>query len=171
MVFRSSSARPEIESRLIGSASMVLTGSGDGPFDARCRNISPSVRYMDAADASHSRAARSAIASSTGCTSVGELEMTRRISATAVCCSSASFVALKRRTFSIAIAAWSAKVFTRAICLSVNARASMRQRVIAPMARSSRIRGTERIECEPVRLCSSRPSGNSSSGAAARSSR
>ncbi len=53
--------------------------------------------------ASHSRAARSAIASSTGCTSVGELEITRRISLIAVCCSSASFVSLNRRTFSIAI--------------------------------------------------------------------
>ena len=36
--------------------------------------------------------------------------MTRRISAVAVCCSSASLVSLNRRAFSIAITAWSAKV-------------------------------------------------------------
>ena len=40
--------------------------------------------------------------------------------------------------------AWSANVLTRAICLSVNARASMRHSPIAPIARSSRISGTER---------------------------
>ena len=54
------------------------------------------------------RARRSA--SNTGCTSVGELLMTRRISAVAVCRSSASCVSLNSRTFSIAITAWSAKV-------------------------------------------------------------
>jgi hypothetical protein len=42
--------------------------------------------------------------------------MTFRISAVAVCCSSASFVSLNRRTFSMAIAAWSAKVFSSEIC-------------------------------------------------------
>ena len=51
------------------------------------------------------RSALATIASNTGCTSVGVLEMTRRISAVAVCCSSASFVSLNRRTFSIAITA------------------------------------------------------------------
>jgi len=79
--------------------------------------------YIDAADASHSRAARSAIASSTGCMSVGELEMTRRISAMAVCCSSASFVSLNNRAFWIAITAWSANVFSSAISFSVYGRA------------------------------------------------
>src|SRR5215470_74915 len=39
---------------------------------------------------SHRRMALWAIASKTGCTSVGELEITRKISAVAVCCSSAS---------------------------------------------------------------------------------
>jgi hypothetical protein len=48
-----------------------------------------------------------AIASNTGCTSVGELLITLRTSAVAVCLSSASFVSLNRRTFSIAITAWS----------------------------------------------------------------
>ena len=45
---------------------------------------------MLASVAPHTRAAFSATASITGCRSVGELEMTRRISAVAVCCSSAS---------------------------------------------------------------------------------
>ena len=40
-----------------------------------------------------------AIASNTGCTSVGELAITFRISAVAVCRSSASLVSLNRRTF------------------------------------------------------------------------
>jgi hypothetical protein len=50
------------------------------------------------------------MASKTGRTSVGELDITRRISLVAVCCSSASFVSLNSRTFSMAMAAWSAKV-------------------------------------------------------------
>ena len=58
----------------------------------------------------NSRIALPTIASNTGCTSVGELLMTLRISAVAVCRSSASLVSLNRRTFSIAITAWSAKV-------------------------------------------------------------
>ena len=58
-------------------------------------------------------------AASTGCTSVGDLEMTRRISAVAVCCSSASFVSLNRRTFSMAITAWSAKDCINPISLSL----------------------------------------------------
>ena len=57
------------------------------------------------------------MASNTGWMSVGELEITRRISAVAVCCSSDSVSSRFRassswnsRTFSIAITAWSAKV-------------------------------------------------------------
>ncbi len=64
--------------------------------------------------------------SRTGWTSVGELLMTRRISLVAVCCSSASVSArlracssVNRRTFSIAMTAWSAKIFSSAICWSV----------------------------------------------------
>jgi hypothetical protein len=53
------------------------------------------------------------MASNTGCTSVGEPEITRRMSAVAVCCSSASFVSLNRRTFSMAMTAWAAKVSRR----------------------------------------------------------
>ncbi len=69
----------------------------------------------------------------TGWTSVGELLMTRRISLVAVCCSSASvrsaFLAcssVSSRAFSMAIAAWSAKVSIRAIWLSANGRTSWR---------------------------------------------
>ena len=51
-----------------------------------------------------------AIASNTGCTSDGELAITLRMSAVAVCRSSASWVSLNSRAFSIAITAWSAKV-------------------------------------------------------------
>ena len=50
------------------------------------------------------------MASNTGCTSDGELAITFRMSAVAVCRSSASCVSLNSRTFSIAITAWSAKV-------------------------------------------------------------
>ena len=45
------------------------------------------------------------MASNTGCTSVGDSLITRRMSAVAVCCSSASVVSLIRRTFSMAITA------------------------------------------------------------------
>ncbi len=55
----------------------------------------------------HSVRARSAMASNTGCTSVGDSLITARISAVAVCRSSASCVSLNSRAFSIAISAWS----------------------------------------------------------------
>ena len=51
------------------------------------------------------------MASNTGCTSDGELAMTLRMSAVAVCRSSASLVSLNSRAFSIAIRAWSRKDF------------------------------------------------------------
>ena len=64
--------------------------------------------------------------SNTGCTSVGEPEITVRISLVAVCCSRASvseaFLAcssLSRRAFSTAITAWSAKVWSSAISAGV----------------------------------------------------
>ena len=70
------------------------------------------MRRIVASAAPQSRAALSTTVSITGWRSVGELEMTRRISAVAVCCCSASvrsrFLAsssLKRRTFSTAMAA------------------------------------------------------------------
>ena len=67
--------------------------------------------------------------SKTGCTSVGELLITRRISLVAVCCSSASVSSrlrasssVNRRTFSMAMTAWSAKVWSSSICLSEKGR-------------------------------------------------
>ncbi len=71
--------------------------------------------------------------SKTGCTSVGDWLITLRISLVAVCCSRASvrsaFLAcssLSSRAFSMAIAAWSAKVSISAIWLSVNGSTSYR---------------------------------------------
>ena len=88
--------------------------------------VAPTSR-MTTSCAPHRRAALSATASNTGWVSVGELLMTFRISAVAVCCSSASVISalracssLNSRTFSIAITAWSAKVLSSATCLSVN---------------------------------------------------
>ena len=87
-----------------------------------------------------SRRALLAMVSKTGCTSVGELEMTLRISLVAVCCSRVSVrsrlrasSSLKSRTFSMAITAWSAKVLRSSICPSVNGPASVRAIAIAPM--------------------------------------
>ena len=51
----------------------------------------------------------------------------------AVCCSSASFVSLNRRTFSIAITAWSAKVRSRAISRSVNGPTARRATWMPPI--------------------------------------
>jgi len=76
---------------------------------------------MRASVASQMRAARSATASMTGCTSAGELEMTRSTSLMAVCCSRASFVSLNSRAFSMAMTAWLANVPSRVICLSDSA--------------------------------------------------
>ena len=88
------------------------------------------------------RRALAAIVSNTGWTSVGELEMTRRISLVAVCCSSVSVrsrlrasSSLNSRTFSMAITAWSAKVFSSSICVSVNGPASGAPTMIAPIDR------------------------------------
>ena len=65
----------------------------------------------------------------TGSSSPGEVEMTPSTSEVAVCCSNASLssrvracTSSNRRAVSIAITAWSAKVVTNSICLSVNGR-------------------------------------------------
>ena len=80
--------------------------------------------------------------SNTGCASVCDWLITRRISLVAVCCSSASFVSLNRRTFSIAITAWSAKVWSSATCRSVKSSTLVRRRLIDPIATPSRNIGT-----------------------------
>ncbi len=101
------------------------------PVPRPARTSSPSYRHTSTAHAPKSRMALSAIASKTGCTSVCAWLMARRMSAVAVCRSSASprsllraSSSLNRRTFSMAITAWSAKVWSSAICLSENGSAS-----------------------------------------------
>ncbi len=73
----------------------------------------------------------------------------RSTSAVAVCCSSAivsswlrASSSVKRRTFSIAITAWSANVRSSSIWRSENDPGSTRATAIAPTARPSRIIGT-----------------------------
>ena len=92
------------------------------------------------------------IASNTGCVSVSELLMTLRISAVTVCCSSDSVSSLvractssNRRTFSIAITAWSANVVASSICWSVNGRTVERVRHITPIVTPSRSSGTPNV--------------------------
>jgi hypothetical protein len=65
------------------------------------RSWSPSTWKIVASKASHRRAALLNTAANTGWTSVGELEMTRRISAVAVCCSSDSVSARLRLSTSL----------------------------------------------------------------------
>ena len=96
------------------------------------------------------------IVSKTGWTSVGELLITLRISLVAVCCSSASVSSrlrasssLNRRTFSMAITAWSAKVWSSAICVSVKGRLRGAWTVMAPIGLPSCNIGTDRA-CRTV---------------------
>ena len=70
------------------------------------------------ASAEKSRSQHSMIFSNTGDASAIEWLMTSSTSDVAVCCSSASRVSLNRRTFSMAITAWSAKVCSSATSLS-----------------------------------------------------
>ena len=60
-----------------------------------------------------------------------------------------------RRTFSIAIAAWSAKVDTSSICLSVNGRTSERVSASTPIGTPSRSIGTPRMVRKPPSLLAS----------------
>src|SRR5947209_2215755 len=60
------------------------------PYEATTFRTSPSTRARDTSFASQRRVAFSDTASRKGWMSVGELLITRRISAVAVCCSSAS---------------------------------------------------------------------------------
>jgi hypothetical protein len=69
--------------------------------------------------------------SNTGCTSVGDSLITARISAVAVCLSSASFVSRNSRAFWIAITAWSAKVLKSAFRLRFRIWSSTASRSIA----------------------------------------
>ena len=73
----------------------------------------------------------------------------------------ASFVSLNRRTFWIAITAWSAKVSTRAISAASNGRTSSRSSEITPRASPSRSNGTLSAVRNPMRFWMSRTSGYS----------
>ncbi len=95
--------------------------------------------------------------SNTGWTSVGELLITRRISLVAVCCSRDARSSLLRvsssvnsLTFSIAITAWSAKVWRSEICLSLKGRASILVTVMAPIGRPSCSIGTDSTVLNPA---------------------
>ena len=85
--------------RIPGDRSFVPVHKRERSFteQAASRMTSPpSTGRIDASSAPHSRAALSAIASSTGWTSVGELAMTPKISLVAVCCSNDSFKFLEQ---------------------------------------------------------------------------
>ncbi len=92
--------------------------------------------------------------------------MTRRISLVAVCCSRVSVrsrlrasSSWNRRTFSMAITAWSAKVSRSSICLSEKGRTSRRRIRMAPRGCSSRNRGVARVVRWPKSFWVSRPIG------------
>jgi len=91
----------------IGKCEGPRSGSGpSGPAAAAGEKVAPSQRNTNAMSQRISRTAVWTMASNTGCTSVGDWLITRRISDVAVCRSSASLVSLKSRAFSIAITAW-----------------------------------------------------------------
>ena len=60
-----------------------------------------------------------------------------------------SWISSNSRTFSIAITAWSAKVVTSSICLSVNGRTSERTIDMTPMGVPSRSNGTPSMVRKP----------------------
>ena len=94
---------------------------------ARSRKTSPSRRQIEAVVASQSSTAEAISVSNTACRSNAERLMTFSTSAVAVCCCSASVrsrvracTSSNRRTFSIAMTAWSAKVCTSSTWRCVN---------------------------------------------------
>ena len=82
---------------------------------AACRRRSAQTRLPSARHSSHGALGEGV---EPGCTSVGEPLITFSTSAVAVCVSSAFWVSLISRAFSIAITAWSAKVRSRSIWCS-----------------------------------------------------
>ena len=104
----------------------------------------------------------SRILSNTGAASATELLMTLRISAEAVCRSSASRVSLNSRTFSMAITAWSAKVRSRSACSGENGPGSTRVTLMAPANCPSRTIGTLSIARNPRLRATSRHTAGSS---------
>ena len=67
-------------------------------------------------------------------------------------CRLLSWISSNRRTFSIAIAAWSAKVAASSICFSVNGRTSVRVSVNTPTGAPSRSIGTPSMLRKPPSL-------------------
>ena len=97
---------PVADSRVTGSGKLFASPSRFGPwYPARCTRPSSPTTVMPTKCPSKSRSQLSRILSNTGLVSAIELEMAPSTSPEAFCCSSASFVSLNRRTFSIAIAA------------------------------------------------------------------
>ncbi len=139
-----------------GAGNMALrAASASGSVNVNAlRCITPSTSRNTVVDsASTSRFDRAAIASNTGCTSEGELAMTFRMSAVAVCRSSASLVSLNRRAFSMAITAWSAKICSSASSSAVKGARRSRCTRSAPMAPPSRRSGVP----DTVRVPAARP--------------
>ena len=89
------------------------------------------------------------IMSNTGAASETELLITSSTAEVAVCCSSASLVSLNRRTFSIAITAWSAKVLSRSIWRCGVSPASGQATWIVPMGTPSLSMGAAIIRRQP----------------------
>ena len=106
---------------------------------------------------SNSRSQLSRILSNTGCVSATEPLITCSTSAVAVCCSSASVVSLSRRTFSIAITAWSAKVCSRSDWRAGVTPGSSQATMIAPIGCPSLSSGAPiiRRQCPRPAACRS----------------
>ncbi|MEY9587766.1 hypothetical protein ABIA06_000057 [Bradyrhizobium yuanmingense] len=102
------------------------------------------------------------MASNTGCTSDGDAAITFRMSAVAVWRSSASFVSLNRRAFSIAITAWSAKVCSSWTRSGANDPGSARVTLIMPTGAPRFISGMNSTLRKPRSRASSRFSSGTS---------
>src|SRR5262249_39399202 len=110
------------------------------PWRVMRRNSPPSTRNIEPNAASQMRVAFASIVSNTGSSVPDEFEMTCSTWEVAICRSSDSESSRVRccsasnsRTFSIAITAWSAKVVSSSICLSVKGRTTDRVSVNAPI--------------------------------------
>jgi hypothetical protein len=146
----------------LGSRRRSSSNARGAPCMETTRTSSPSNIVRVPNLASQIRVAFSRIAWNTGSSSPGELEITRSTSEVAVCCSSASDNSRVRactssnsRTFSIAITAWSANVWTRSICCWVNGSTATRVRNMTPTGVPPRRRGTPRAVRKLPSFCAS----------------
>ena len=114
---------------------------------AATEKVLPSVRITKAESHPSSRTAVTTIASNTGCTSVGELLITRRMSAVAVWWPSASCVSLNSRTFCSATPTLAAIVDSRRSSLASYAPSvCVLWTLITPRQVSPTLIGTPRYE-------------------------